>query len=190
MRVGRGKEGRAPTPPIRVRSISAPRFVESGRAAPTLFALSSVGGFTRTHSLCPSARRSVCLSCRPRRERARKELSIPTPTPHHDDDDDDQEEEEEWRRRHWCRWRRQRRRSHARAAEQARERAVKGGREEAGCHRKFSLEEGVSDRRVADAAEDATRLTVCACTQVAVPLSLSLCPLLIHSSVGFRGGWV
>ena len=122
MRVGRGKEGRAPTPPIRVRSISAPRFVESGRAAPTLFALSSVGGFTRTHSLCPSARRSVCLSCRPRRERARKELSIPTPTPHHDDDDDDQEEEEEWRRRHWCRWRRQRRRSHARA-EQASERA-------------------------------------------------------------------
>ena len=121
MRVGRGKEGRAPTPPIRVRSISAPRFVESGRAAPTLFALSSVGGFTRTHSLCPSARRSVCLSCRPRRERARKELSIPTPTPHHDDDDD-QEEEEEWRRRHWCRWRRQRRRSHARA-EQASERA-------------------------------------------------------------------
>ena len=59
----RRKRGRAPPPPpSRVRSISAPRFVESGRvAAHTTLRLSVLGRLPHPHSLTHSVRPSVYL---------------------------------------------------------------------------------------------------------------------------------
>ena len=79
--------------PFGVRSISAPRFVvESGIGESSLLSL------TVASPTLSVLRPSVYLVLRrPWRERAGKELSIPTPTL------TDRRPREEERRRHWCR---------------------------------------------------------------------------------------